>query len=334
MAVSKRDDLVIAGDIGGTKTNVGLFRMEGTRPLPEVMESYPSRHADSLEDILSQFTTKHSGDISSACFGIAGPVKKGFVKTTNLPWVVSASNIQDRFGWESVSVINDLSATALGIPLLHEEELYPLNQVPAPEEENLGLMAPGTGLGQALLVWHEERYVPVASEGGHIDFAPRDEKEFGLWTYLREEFGRVSVERVVSGPGLYSIYQWLRDSGPDRESQWLRDQIDRGDPPRVVTEAAMERQEPLCLNALDTFVGLFGAAAGNLALTGLTRGGMYLGGGIAPRILSRLAEGAFMEAFTGKGRFSDLVSQIPVKVILNDRTALLGAAWQAFQATP
>jgi glucokinase len=225
-----------------------------------------------------------------------------------------------------VSVINDLTATAYAVPLLTKPELFTLNSGRKVREKNIGLIAPGTGLGMALLVWKDGSYVPVPSEGGHVDFAPNNEAEAAFWKYLHVRLGHVSVERALSGPGLFIIYCWMKFTGQGSEAPWLSEKLNQGDPSRAITEAALEEKDPLCVKALDLFVSILGATSGNLALTGLTRGGIYLGGGIAPKILTKLQEGLFMRAFVDKGRFRGLVSEMPVHVILNDRAALLGAA--------
>jgi glucokinase len=291
-----------------------------------MLETYGSREAPNLESIIERFVQKHDVSISSACFGIAGPVRNGRCKTTNLPWVVSEKKLTNRFGWNQVRLINDLAATAHAIPLLSKRELFPLHQGKTARGKNVGLIAPGTGLGMALLIWQDGRYVPVSSEGGHADFAPRNETEIALWQYLYQRLGHVSTERVVSGPGLFIICCWLKFTGQGKEPPWLAQKMNEGDLSKVISEAAVKEKDPLCVKALNLFVSIFGAAAGNLALTGLTRGGIYLGGGIAPKILPKLKEGLFMKAFLDKGRFEGLMYQIPVRVILNDRAALLGAA--------
>jgi glucokinase len=326
----KDGDLVLAGDIGGTKTNLGLFQMGKTRPSPKKMETYSSNDAPNLEDILSRFLEKHKAKIASACFGVAGPVQGGRSKTTNLPWTISGYSIKKRFKWKHVTLINDLTATAYAIPLLTNMELHALNEAKGAKRQNLGLVAPGTGLGMALLIWVENKYVPVASEGGHADFGPNDLMEAELWAYLYKRWDHVSVERVLSGSGLFNIYSWLRDSGRHPEPAWLADKIKGMDPARAISEAALDRKDPLCEEALDIFISVFGSVAGNLALTGMTTGGVYLGGGIPPKILPKLDEDTFMQAFTNKGRFRDFLEKIPVRVILNDRAALLGAAHCAF----
>jgi len=326
MSTANKGAFILAGDIGGTKTNLGLFTTGKRRPVLKVLEAYPSPESPNLEDIIDRFLERHKVSISNACFGIAGPVKNGRCKTTNLPWDVSERKLKNRFGWDQVLLVNDLTASAYAIPILTKRELFPLNQAKTAGKGNLGLIAPGTGLGTALMIWKEGQYVPVPSEGGHADFAPKNEAEIDLWQYLHQRVGHVSMERVLSGPGLFIIYCWLKYTGQGAEPTWLTHKMNEGDPPKVISEAALVERQPLCVKALDLFVSILGTAAGNLALTGLTRGGIYLGGGIAPRILPKLREGPFLRAFVDKGRLSGLLSQIPVRVILNDRAALIGAA--------
>ncbi len=324
-------NLVLAADIGGTKTNLGLFQMGKTRPIPKEMETYSSRDAPNLEHIIGRFLEKHKVTITSACFGVAGPVQAGRSKTTNLPWTISENSIKKRFRWAHVMLINDMTATAYAILLLTNKEVHALNKAKARRGQNFGLVAPGTGLGMALLIWVQDKYVPIASEGGHADFGPNDLMEAELWAYLYERWDHVSAERVVSGSGLFDIYAWLQDSGRYREPAWLARKIKEMDPARAISEAAMDRKDPLCEEALDIFVSIIGSVAGNLALTGMTTGGIYLGGGIPPKILPKLEDDTFMQAFTNKGRFKELLEKIPVRVILNDKAALLGAAHCAFE---
>lgn len=335
MIRSKDECVVLAGDIGGTKTNLGLFLKGKRRPLVKAFETYSSTEAPNLECIIDQFLERHQVSIAGACFGVAGPVKNGRCKITNLPWDVSERKLKNRFGWNRACLINDLTATAYAVPLLNKRELFPLNQVKTAKGENLGLIAPGTGLGMALLVCRDGDYIPLPSEGGHSDFAPKDEAEVALWQYLHQRVGHVSAERVLSGPGLFIIYCWLKFTGQGTEPSWLAEKMNRDDDPsRVISGAALVEKESLCVKALDLFVSIFGAVAGNLALTGLTSGGIYLGGGIPPRILPKLKENIFMKAFTDKGRFKGLLKQIPVQVIINDKAALLGAAQCALRLMP
>ena len=318
--------LVLAGDIGGTKTNLGLFSGGETRPELHVLESYPSQDASGLEELVDRFLSDHSVSLSSACFGIAGPVTDGVCKTTNLPWIVSEAALKERFGWERARLVNDLAAVAMGVPVLTESELATINRGRPKREGSIGVVAPGTGLGISLAVIEGGRVHPMASEGGHVDFAPRNKLEMDLLTDLLKEWAHVSVERLAAGPGLFRIYSWLKKYRHHPEPEWLTLKIESEDPPEVITEAALSQKEPLCVEALDLFVSIVGATAGNLALTGLTTGGIYLGGGVPPKILPKLQDGVFMEAFIAKGRFEDIMREIPVRVILNDRTALLGAA--------
>jgi glucokinase len=318
-------DALFSGDIGGTNTRLALFSFsEGTlRPL--VTETYRSEQASGLEDLIELFLKKHPVKVLSACFGIAGPIEEGRVKTTNLPWEIFESRIRERFRWENVSLINDVEATIRAVPLLRGEDFLTLNEG-EPRQGNLGMVAPGTGLGQALMFRVAGRNFPVATEGGHVEFAPRDERQIELWRYLHRKFGHVSVERVVSGPGLNEIYGFLRTTSGRPEPSWLSRRLEREDPPRVVTEIALGHGDPVCMEAAELFVSVLGAVSGNLALTGFTTGGIYLGGGIPPKMLPFLKTGVFMEAFTDKGRFTGFVSRIPVYVIVNDKAALIGAA--------
>jgi glucokinase len=329
MTTSKVKTLVLAGDIGGTKTNMGLFSKDKDHPVLEVMETFSSSDAPDLEHIIRKFLHKHPAAVSGACFGVAGPVIDGKSKTTNLPWDVSQDRIKKHFSFQYVSIINDLTATAMAVPLLNADEFYPLNQTAAAKRGQLGLIAPGTGLGMAMLVYHEDRCAPISSEGGHSDFAPNTEPEAELWRYLRHRYGHVSVERVVSGMGLVNIYEWLKDSGRINEPEGFDQKLNGTDPAKVITDTALSNKNPGCAEALNMFVSIFGAAAGNFALLGMTTGGIFLGGGISPKILPKLKEDIFIKAFVNKGRFKGFLEKIPVKVILNDKAALIGAAYCA-----
>ncbi len=322
----KNPTCVMAGDIGGTKTNLGLFVAGKARPKARVTATFASGSARSLEEIIAQMLKRHPAKIKSACFGIAGPVINGESRTTNLPWVVSEKKLEKQFGFQRVRLINDLGTTALAVPLLSHREVKALNGVRIRKGHNIGLVAPGTGLGKALLIYSGGRYRPVASEGGHVSFAPSDKAEIDLWHYLHARFGHVSAERVLSGQGLVNIYDWLKSSGRFTESPAIREAMRTSDPARVISEHAMSGGDRLCGLALERFCRIFGSVAGNMALTGMTTGGIFLGGGIPPKILPVLDDGNFMAAFNAKGRFEGFMKQIAVRVILNDRAALLGAA--------
>jgi glucokinase len=232
-----------------------------------------------------------------------------------------------------VKLLNDMEAAAFGMLGLGEEEFVVINRG-VPTRGTIAVIAAGTGLGQAILAWDGRRYLPLPSEGGHADFAPRTDREIGLLRFLRTEFGRASYERVVSGPGQYHLYRYLLHAGVAEEPEWLRDQLASDDPSAVVTRIGLAKGHPLCVEALDLFVSLYGAEAGNLALRAFAVGGVFVGGGIAPKIIDRLTDGTFMAAFTAKGRYRELLESVPVKVAMNPRAGLLGAARYAAERMP
>ena len=318
--------MILAGDIGGTKTNLGLFDVADGVLTPRKLQSFPSNRFSGLESIIDEFMRGEGRPaVAAACFGVAGPVIEDYSVTPNLPWVVDAESLASRLNLDAVALLNDLEATAHGIAELKPDEFATLNEG-TPEPGNAALIAAGTGLGSASLFWDGEKHVPSASEGGHMDFAPRDQLEAGLLQDLIEKHGHVSVERVLSGPGLFTIYDFLRGSGYAKESPSVAERLKRDDPSRVVAMAAMARECELCEKALDMFASIYGATAGNIALLLKAVAGVYVGGGIAPKLIEKLKDGAFMKAFTAKGRLSSLLEAIPVRVILNDKAALLGAA--------
>lgn len=317
--------LVLAGDIGGTSTRLAYFDTTGGTLALLVAERFPSREAGSLDEIVGRFAGEHGIAADRACFGIAGPVLGGRVRTPNLPWSVDAAELARILGIPAVELINDLEANAYGIDLLTPEDFAVLNPGVADPTGTIAVVSAGTGLGEVLAYWDGTAHRPLPGEGGHADFAPRNELESELLLYLRAAHGRVSTERVVSGPGLCNIYQFLRDVRHQPETPAVAEEMRRGNPSAAITRAALAGECPLCGQVLDLFVSLYGAEAGNMALRFLATGGVYLGGGIAPKIVERLKGPGFMLAFTAKGRLSPLLETIPVKVILNERTALLGA---------
>jgi glucokinase len=324
--------MILAGDIGGTKTNVALFENAQTgKPLAQ--RSFPSGKYDSLESIVAEFVAEHQPEVTHACFGIAGPVKDGQVKTPNLKWTVDGRTLAQALKLEHVNLINDLEATAYGIEGLGEAQLHTLNEGKEEHGGHRALIAAGTGLGMAGLFYDGKHYRPIASEGGHIDYAPRTAIELELLNYMRDQIGgRVSYERVLSGPGLFNIYSFLRDHKYGEEPVWLAEQIKSGDGSAAVSDAGLSRKSELAVKALDLFADIYGAMAGNLALILKATGGLYIGGGIAPKLIEKLKDGTLMRAFMDKGRMSALVSNIPVRVILDDKTALYGAARCAVEA--
>jgi glucokinase len=323
---NRHETYVLAGDIGGTKTNLGIFSKGVSGPRPEVFEKYASNQYPDFASIVALFLKQNPFPISCACFGIAGPVRNGRCSVTNLPWIVSESQIKSRFNFKSVRLINDLTATAYAIPYLKKNELHLLNKGRKQKDGNLALIAPGTGLGESIVVIQNNTYIPVPSEGGHVDFAPTNDKEVGLLRYLQKIYDHVSLERILTGKGLADIHSFLISSGAYLESKGLLKKMKDTDPPTVISDEALNGRSRSCTAALDIFISILGSAAGNLALTAMSTGGVYLGGGIAPKILAKLRGDKFLTSFSAKGRFKDLLEKMPVHVILNDKAALLGAA--------
>ena len=319
--------MMLAGDVGGTKTILGFFRRVDGK-LRRVRESvYASQERPSLESIVSEFLSEGKEKARSVTVGVAGPVVEGRSQVVNLRWPVDAKRVARIVGSPKVQVINDLEATAWGIPELSPRRLLNLTPRLRSRPGNAALIAAGTGLGMALMYWDGQRYHPAPSEGGHQEFGPRDDLEIALLRHLRRRHGRVSIERLVAGPGFSAIYQFLAENRWGRESAEMSRRLsDAPDPNAVISAAGLSGEDPLAEKALDMFVSLYGSAAGDLALVAKATGGVFVGGGIAPKILSKLRGGAFVRAFRNKGRLSPLLEKIPVRVILEPRTALLGAA--------
>lgn len=315
--------MILAGDIGGTKTALAWVdegAMVGSR-------TYPSADYSSLTEIVREFLADAAPNrVRSACFGIAGPIFDGVVKATNLPWVVEANDFVALLGTSSVRLINDLEAVAYGLAAVGDEAFVTLNPGRSGGAGNAAVIAAGTGLGEAGLYWDGRTHRPFASEGGHASFAPRDDIEIGLLQFLRAEHGHVSWERVLSGPGLYGIYRFLRDARRGDEPPWLADRIRSQDPAAVISGCALDHTSPLCEQALRLFASLYGAEAGNLALKTFATGGVFVAGGIAPKILPALTDGVFLEGFLSKGRFRSVLEAMAVRVVVSDTLALLGAA--------
>jgi glucokinase len=318
--------VILAGDVGGTKTALALFDVR-RRALAVVREGVlPSHGYASLSEAIRQFLVEGSpARIDAAFVGVAGPVIDGRCAATNLPWVVDEASLAECVATPRVRLVNDLEAAGHGVLGLEPAALAPL-QAGEPRKGTMALIAAGTGLGEVLLVWDGRRHHVVSSEGGHADFAPRTDLETELLRFLRKEFGSVSYERVVSGPGLSNIYRFLLSSDGAPETEWLRSRMETGDPSAAIAEAALDHRDPRAVQALDLFVSIYGAEAGNLALKALATGGVLIGGGIAPKIQPKLADGTFMKAFRDKGRLRDMMTAIPVHVVLEPRAALLGAA--------
>ena len=320
--------VVLAGDVGGTHARLALF--EGHEREPTALEIYPSADHAGLPEIVEEFRAAHPGEVAAASFGVAGPVDRGRTEAMNLAWPVDARELAETLKLDdrAVAVINDLEANAWGIATLRPDDLAPLNEAEGERGGNLALISAGTGLGEAF-VTHRERGQDIhASEGGHADFAPSDELESELRAWLARDGAHVSYERVCSGMGILNIHSFLRQRSTEPEPEWLARERER-DGGAAITRAGLEQRDGVASQALDLMVSIYGAEAGNLALTVIATGGVYVGGGIAPKILPRLQQGGFMRAFTDKGRLAELLERIPVWVILNELTALLGAARHA-----
>jgi glucokinase len=322
--------MFLAGDIGGTKTNLAVYAYHDGVLVAQRVASFPSKDHATLGEILRAFLGDESS-IRHACFGVAGPVKDGRVQVTNLPWVVDAAALQAELHFQQVSLLNDLEANAFGIATLQPSELVSINpEANLMQVGNRALIAAGTGLGEAGLMWDGVTHRPFSSEGGHSSFAPNDPIGDELLVFLRRELlGHVSWERVLSGMGMRNLYRFFRQRSGQPEPAWLTEQLVTGDFAAVVTNAGLANQDPVCVDAVDCFIRNYGAEAGNLGLKILALGGIYIGGGIAPKMMAKMQSPVFLDAFNHKGRMSPLLRSTPVHVIMNDKTALQGAAWFA-----
>lgn len=337
--------MILAGDVGGTKTYLGLFDWHDARVAPLREEKFWNADFESFEQILEEFleppavegederpeeTESERVEISpsmplhAACFGVAGPVTDNRCRATNLPWTLDGNALTHALNTSAVRLLNDVEATAHGVLVLDAEE----TEVVHGEARDHGtkvLVAPGTGLGEAVLYWDGDQYHALPSEGGHASFAPTSDLEIDLLRYLRTSYLHVSFERVLSGDGLHAIYQFLRDTKKN-EPTWFAERLPTGDPPALIADAGLNGKPDICVQALDVFVSILAGEAGNCALKTLARGGVYLGGGIVPNVMPKIRDQRFAQTFMAKGRYKRLLGSIPVHVILNDKAALLGAA--------
>jgi glucokinase len=326
--------MILAGDIGGTNARLAIYRPDDNHDnhFVTVHEMvFASKEFRGLDEIVLKFVAETGVHPEVASFGIAGPVRNGRVETSNLPWVIESSRLAAELHVDAVHLINDLEAQAWGIQCLGPADTVALTPIPPSRQTAVGnqaVVAAGTGLGEAGLLWDEDRkqHQIFACEGGHCDFAPRNELEIDLLRYLLARFGHVSYERILSGPGLVNVYLFLKDTHRGEEPQWLRDEMTAGDPSAAISRAAVASKSALAEQALDLWISIYGAEAGNMALKVLASGGVFLAGGIAPKILPKLAGPLFMNAFVSKGRLQPVLDDIPVRVITNGKTGLLGAA--------
>jgi len=316
--------LLLAGDVGGTKTALALVQGE------TIIErrTYPSASFDSLEAMVGQFLGQRAREVSRACFGIAGPVVDDTCRTTNLRWNVDGRSLERTLGLSRVRLVNDFHALAVGITVLPSSDFAVLNDAPSEPKEPWVLIGAGTGLGEAVVIHGEGGITVIASEGGHTDFAPRNDLEMDLLRFLLKRHARVSYERIVSGRGIATLYEFVRSRSPEVESATVREEMasSSGDVTPIISRHGLAGTDPLCARALSMFVSIFGAEAGNLALKIVARGGVFVAGGIAPKILPKLLDGTFRASFVAKGRLSPMLEATPVKVVVNADAGLLGAA--------
>jgi glucokinase len=318
--------MILAGDIGGTNARLAYFQPQNGHLRLVSERVFPSREHSELGEIVSRFVDDSGTRPEAACFGVAGPVRNGRVETSNLPWVIEQSRLAKQIHLPATLLINDLEASAWGISALAPADLVSLNRVTGPAIGNQAVIAPGTGLGEAGLFWDGTKHQVFACEGGHTDFAPQGDLQIELLRFLKARFGHVSYERILSGPGLVNVYEFLRDSGRGKEPPELSRALKGGDPAAAISRAALDDSCPLAVSALDLWISVYGAEAANLALKTMATGGLFLAGGISPKILFKLTGPRFLQAFLDKGRMRSLVESIPVQVITNDKAGLLGAA--------
>ena len=319
--------MILVGDIGATRVRLAAFETTANRLQCVVEKDYMSQQHAGLAEILAQFIRGEGIPVHSACFGVAGPVRSGRSKISNLPWTIDSRELAKQLKLNSVGLLNDLEANAYGIDTLESKDLVTLSEGSDDAEGNRAVISARTGLGVAGLYWDGFRHHPFACEGGHADFAPRDDLQMELLVYLQKRYGRISCERLLSGPGIRNIYEFLRDAHKAEEPAWLRDQINAAaDVPALISQVALEGKAAICDQALTIFVSIFGAETGNCALHYMSTGGIFIGGSIAAKIVRKMKDPVFMQSFLDKGRMEVLLKDMPVKIVLNDDCGLMGAA--------
>jgi glucokinase len=319
--------MILAGDIGATRIRLAAFEAEGNKLECVVERIYGSHEHNGLPEVIAQFVRSEGIPVQSACFGVAGPVRDGRSKISNLAWIIDSREVAKQLKLNSTGLINDLEAYAYGVDALHSKDFVTLNPGSEEAEGNRAVISARTGLGVAGLYWDGYRHHPFACEGGHSDFAPRNQVEVELLQYLLKKFPRVSYERILSGPGIKNIYDFMKDTGKEEEPSWLREQMrDAPDPPALISQLALEHKAAICEAALSLFVSVYGAETGNCALKFMTTGGIFIGGSIAAKILPKMQDPTFMKSFLDKGRMAPLLEDMPVKIVLNDDSGIIGAA--------
>jgi len=318
--------VILAGDIGATKTNLALFKIHKGQLTLVKEKTYHTKDYHAFTEMVRSFHSDKLPVINGICLGVAGPVTRGKVKGTNFPWEIDSEEISRELRVQSVTLINDMEANAYGMSALAKSDFEVLKEgsnIPG----NAVIISPGTGLGEAGLYWDGAQYHPYATEGGHCDFSPRNELDWELWKYLHQKHGHVSWERIISGPGIYGIYQFLRGFRGNAEPKWLQDKIQQGDAAAVITAVAHEKSDPICVETLDLFVRYLAIESAQFALKTKATGGIYIGGGIVPKIIGIINREIFTANFVAAGRMNPLLQLMPVQVVLNDKTPLLGAAY-------
>ena len=320
--------MILAGDIGGTNARLAAFETEGSRLQCVVEKVYPSKEHNGLPEIVADFVKTEGIPAQSACFGVAGPVRSGRSKISNLPWVIDSRELATQLRLRTVGLINDLEALAYGLEMLESKDFVTISEGARDADGNMAVVSAGSGLGEAGLYWDGFRHHPFACEGGHTEFAPKNDVEIELLQYLMKKYGNqhVSYERILSGPGVENVYEFLRDTGKEEEPAWLKEQLaEARDVPALISELALSNQAPICDRTLSIFVSVFGSEAGNCALKFMGTGGVFVAG-IAGKIVPKLKGPAFMDSFLDKGRMKSLLEMVPVKIVLNDDSGLIGAA--------
>jgi glucokinase len=319
--------MILTGEIGATRTRLAAFETEGNSLQRVVEKIYMSHEHGGLSEIIAAFVKAEGIPVHSACFGVAGPVRGGRSKISNLPWVIDSHELATQLKLPSIGLINDLEAYAYGIDALEEKDFVTLSEGSEDSAGNRAVISSRTGLGVAGLYWDGFRHHPFACEGGHADFAARNQLEAELLVYLQKKYGRISCERILSGPGIKNIYEFLRDTGKAEEPEWLKEQLSMApDPPALISQLALANKAAICDQTLSIFVSIYGAETGNCALYFMSTGGIFIGGSIAAKIVPKMKDPVFMQSFLDKGRMSALLEEMPVKIVLNDDSGIIGAA--------
>src|SRR5213080_4019738 len=319
--------MILAGDIGATRVLLAAYQNEGSQLQCVVQRLYKTQDHSGIAEVLKDFVNTEGVPVHAACFGVAGPVRAGKSKISNLEWTIDSRELASQLKLGSVGLLNDLEAYAYGVDALASTDFITLSEGAEDSEGNRVVISARTGLGVAGLYWDGFRHHPFACEGGHSDFAPRNDLEVELLQYLLKKYGRISCERILSGPGIKNIYDFLRDTKKEDEPQWLREQISGApDPPALISQIALENKSSICDRTLSIFVSIYGAETGNCALHFMATGGIFIGGSIAAKIVPKMKDPIFMQSFLNKGRMEPLLKEMPVKIVLNDDSGIIGAA--------